>query len=269
MAALGRLTRSAMLYEGNWVEWDDRVFNQMEMSKAGSGKEFRVPGSDPWGLERMGLRDPMANSICKQVSPAMLERVPQKDRGHLERLLRNLKALARPFRLNDLPPELRARIFQFHFGLVKRYIIHGSGIKDETRQSRSNLLLVSKATMIQALPLFLGAAEICFYDPTYAICPSVNTTVEAFIHSWVHSHVKDNAKYLRRMAVFTKLQGNWGEVRVRLDLKTGLELDLPPNLSTHQERRWVDPVKKIEEGRRALGLQGEAVVLALTTKARM
>ncbi|KAK4922200.1 hypothetical protein LTR49_010421 [Elasticomyces elasticus] len=264
MAALGRLTRSGMLYEGNWVEWEDRMFNHMEMTKAGSGKEFRVPANDPLGLERMGLRDPMANSICKQVSPAILDRVPPKDRGHLERLLHNLKALARPFRLNDLPPELRARIFQFHFGQAARYNICAGSIKDKTKQPLSNLLLVSRATKTESLPLFLGSAEICSRDPLLSYHRRGNSVVEVAIRSWIRTSIKEKAKYLRCMTVKTY----WGDIVVRLNMNTGLELGPMPPLFSGERIAWTDHVKKIELIRQALGLRGEAVVLVLTTMAR-
>ncbi|KAK5740230.1 hypothetical protein LTR17_004731 [Elasticomyces elasticus] len=266
MAAPGRLTRSGMLYEGNRVEWEDRIFNQIEMTKAGSGEEFRLPACNPKQLERLGLRDPMADSICKQVSPAMLKRVPERDREHRERLLGRLKALARPFRLNDLPPELRARILQAHFGSVTRYVIDGSSVKDKTRQPRWNLLLVSHSIKIEALPLFLGAAEICFHHPAYVASLGDNITVETAICNWVQIHLKENAKYLRHMSVWSSALGELG---VHLDMKTGLGLGLTPSLSPQQRKRWVDHVKAIETSRRALGLQGEGVVLALTIKARM
>ncbi|KAK5686326.1 hypothetical protein LTS10_002443 [Elasticomyces elasticus] len=266
MAAPGMLTRSGMLYEGNWIEWEDRCYTRLEMLKTGFGKAFRGPADGPRPVVRMRARDPTATSICEHVSPALLARVPMHARDTPQELVSRLRALARPFRLNDLPPELRARIFRFHFGPVTRYNIGAGSVKDETKQPLSNLLIVSRATRTEALPLFLGSAEICFQDPLFSFHRGGNFIIETNIREWIQTSIKENTKYLRSIKVREYFTIRGWEVVVRLDRKKGLKLGPTPKMSPEERGVWKDHVKKIEAIRQTLGLQGEAVVLALTTK---
>lgn len=72
-----------------------------------------IADSKTYFLEK---RRRLENIIISNVAPFFSDRIPQVHRTYdIKSLLMKLKSRANPFRLNDLPPEIRATIYGFVF----------------------------------------------------------------------------------------------------------------------------------------------------------
>ena len=105
MEGQDKLTKSGLLYEGNYQEWDDRLRAMLELL----GANFHP--------RRRALEDgtPITTFIRSLVIPRLLLTLPQSfSLMHQPRqLLRYLELAAKPFRLMQLPVSVRTRIWQF------------------------------------------------------------------------------------------------------------------------------------------------------------
>lgn len=97
------LTATGLLYEGNSKEWEPR----MRAILAQNGCTFPALR---WGLLGPEAAKEMATIIWCHTSPNVKARVPKIDREHPYTLIRALRRRTRPFRLMDLPPEIRLKI---------------------------------------------------------------------------------------------------------------------------------------------------------------
>ncbi|KAK4960079.1 hypothetical protein LTR10_002970 [Elasticomyces elasticus] len=262
MAHTGALTRGNILYEGNYTEWAERIGAMFEVNNIQASVDRDGALTVSLGLDYFsrGSRD-VALLIKPQVSTSVFARVPTAFQGYANPLLRSLHAHARPFRLNDLPPELRTAIYKLHFGQSVCQI-NPRTMKDATVQSRSNLLLVSRATRLEALPIFFSGLELCFIGKRYG----ARYTVEQAINNWVQDSVKENVKYLRRLQVqLSRPRGPYC-ITINLDMQKGLQVECSANVAKEKKVEWDKHVMKMEPTRKALKMQGEAIILAATTK---
>ncbi|KAK5744117.1 hypothetical protein LTS12_023593 [Elasticomyces elasticus] len=110
MGTSGKLTRSGLLYEGNFTEWRDRIANLLDIHGVDIDA-IPCPVYRDWsGLAK---RQHTVELITTQISPALLSRIPATNLKCPKRLLSSVQDMAKPFRLDDLPPELRSRVFGF------------------------------------------------------------------------------------------------------------------------------------------------------------
>ncbi|KAK5721622.1 hypothetical protein LTR15_006211 [Elasticomyces elasticus] len=266
MAHSGALTRGNILYEGNYTKWAKRIQGMLEVHQINTkehelgyltaGPEF---DDDDYSSHDVRLL------VEPQVSTAIMKRVPTAQQDSANKLLKSLYTLARPFRLNDLPPELRKQIYGFHFGHATRYHVkYGPGGKTPTPPP--SLLLVSRTIRTEALPLFFNMAEICFSVARTLTLPC-QSRAEQNIRAWVRNCAKDNVGMLRHVVLKLGIQGKPPEITITFDLKTGLQVRFSSNILPTQENSWREHIKKLEASREVLRLQGEALILALTSKA--
>ncbi|KAK6392420.1 hypothetical protein LTR81_026599 [Elasticomyces elasticus] len=259
----GRLTRSGMLHEGNYKEWENRMACMWLMHKHAAGPNhdsrfFHIPlQGDQY--------EQLAALICAQLGPALLSRVPEANRKlwnpwdrmrtpeerKLPSLMSSLETAARSFRFESLPPELRKRIYRIHFGRVKCYHVNidgGDAISSLLRSSR--VLLLSRAIGKEATPVF-------FSDDTF---------MERSIRRWSKDYVKENLKYLRHLRLSLWISGQLYEITVSFGEEKGLTAVFSADFPRERKAVWQKHIVKLEVNRKALGLQGEAIVLAFTSR---
>lgn len=115
---LGRLTRSGALYESDFQSWFDNIIYQLaQFSSDDLGRPV------PWNrythsTKINGIR--VVDFLRSQISTHLHSRIPtrfprvrsgRKRRNQLVRYLSHLCMVAQPFKLMDLPVELRLKIF--------------------------------------------------------------------------------------------------------------------------------------------------------------
>lgn len=165
MPQLSNLTASGLLYEGNFDEWLPRMratlahYGHCIMQTDSSGalhvrrSVWSVDGSD---------EDDVATIIWWHVSRDLRLRTPEERRDPTT-LIRALRELARPFRIMDLPPELRLRIYLFNLGsCFPEYIWlldpprGPGGFRNTTEVIEEPILMsVNRQVRLEALPAYL------------------------------------------------------------------------------------------------------------------
>ncbi|KAK3115626.1 hypothetical protein LTR53_004833 [Teratosphaeriaceae sp. CCFEE 6253] len=108
MSTIGDLTKSGLLYEGNYLEWVDRVVAMLKIH----GVQFAVFDATREAPKYLGVswstRMPLfAKMITDQINPPMARRLSLAGSQDPKIMLRELRTLAKPFPLIKLPLELR------------------------------------------------------------------------------------------------------------------------------------------------------------------
>ncbi|KAK5699201.1 hypothetical protein LTR17_023454 [Elasticomyces elasticus] len=275
----GRLTRSGMLYEGNYKEWEDRMACMWLMHKHAAG-----PNHDSrfFHLPLQGDQyEQLTALICAQVSPALLSRLPEANRKlwnpwdrmrtpeerKLPSLISSLETAARFFRFESLPPELRKRIYRIHFGRVKCYHVNidgGDAISSLLRSSR--VLLLSRAIRKEATPIFFSEVEFWVAGRRCQSVAGDDTFMERSIRRWSKDYVKENLKYLRHLRLSLWISGQLYEITVSFGEEKKLTAVFSADFPRERKAVWQKHIVKLEANRKALGLQGEAIVLAFTSR---
>jgi hypothetical protein len=103
----GKLTKTGLLYEGNYDEWESRLWDMLELLGIDSDRPGRLESGVP-----------IAYLIKSMVIPRLLSISRERARMvHIsswrENLLLPLKLAAKPFRLMGLPIDVRTRIWKF------------------------------------------------------------------------------------------------------------------------------------------------------------
>ncbi|KAK3678370.1 hypothetical protein LTR78_001667 [Recurvomyces mirabilis] len=150
MAALnsiGLFTQAGWLYEGNYPEWRSRI-------AALDALENRARGSTYQELffER---EDRLKALMLENLSPQLLDRVPDQDRDTFQCLEAALLARCRPFQLFGLPVEIRSAMYGYNMRI--RYDLqHGLAKVSGRKAFFPPLLYSSSAVRTEALPVFFS-----------------------------------------------------------------------------------------------------------------
>ncbi|KAK5708736.1 hypothetical protein LTR17_020446 [Elasticomyces elasticus] len=259
MAASDDLTKSGLLYEGNYTEWRDRIDSLLKVYGMDIDKI-----SQPAYRNRRTLveRQKAAKLISDQVSPALLGRIAATDARDPETLLLSLQAVAKPFRFNDLPPELRIRIYEYYFGSRIFYIWEGGSWKtietawefmgDVPHPAVPDLLIASRPINSEALPVYYKIVH-----PTFDFAPDVissgpkpeRSSVLHCIRWWAQKNLKERTMM----------------VTVALEDRVGLTTMFLRDVRSDKKEAWEKHIASMEVDRKALGLQGEVLILCFTS----
>ncbi|KAK5708734.1 hypothetical protein LTR17_020444 [Elasticomyces elasticus] len=258
-----QLTKSGLLYEGNFETWHEQTVCILDIRGLPYGFINSITRLISYpNTERLQA----AILIMSRISPGLEKRIPATARDDPASLLSCLRALAKPFRLNDMPPEIRARIYHLHFKQAGRYSVSSATSPRVSHESPA-LLLVSRAIRSEALSVFYRSSEFEFAFVSRGVKGRISTAVR----NWAKNYVKQGARDLRCLCV----RAHWAEpfVEVTLDMKKGLVVifkggDRWPawGFTSEQKRDWRKHIEQVEADRQALGLLGEALILAFTSK---
>jgi hypothetical protein len=107
MDSQGSLTKSGLLYEGDYQEWEDHLRIMIKVLDADM--------NDPFGKLGNGIR--ISALLKSLVVPRLLLAVPQLKPPAISPKWRSLlvwlEVAAKPFRLMELPISVRTRIWKF------------------------------------------------------------------------------------------------------------------------------------------------------------
>jgi len=165
MAQSSSLTTSGLLYEANWDEWLPRMQAALAQYRPHDKILTRRDRSGNLSVGYSGSQKLSAIMIWCKTSPHIKLRVPDSGRKHATKLLGTLHKLAQPFRVNELPPEIRLRVYRFSLPtcdftaiqlLEQRTDNAGSERFVETSKGivGSPLLSVNRQIRLEALPLY-------------------------------------------------------------------------------------------------------------------
>ncbi|KAK3641780.1 hypothetical protein LTR56_011107 [Elasticomyces elasticus] len=219
--------------------------------------------------------------LTTRIGEGLLKTIPGDVRGDVIKLMKWLRDGAKPspFRLMDLPAELRERVYEWHFrsrndGVHRNIFCGRDGIN--ASGAMSTLLSASRQIREEAMPVFYMCTDVHFFFSTSLMVKDQDqdhgkginnqTPAARIFDRWVGSGVKDYARCLRKVQMTSTMSG--GEVyAVKLCPTGGLKVELPRNLCNRRKAEWEQHINNIEIARQRRDLQGEAVVLALTPRA--
>ncbi|KAK4552134.1 hypothetical protein LTR86_010670 [Recurvomyces mirabilis] len=156
-----------------------------------------------------------------------------------------------------MPPELRARVFGFVFKTRRCYTFDAQG---RLQKRWEPLLHVSKEVRKESIPV------------SYLTCWSQPISVEtghfydqgSAVEKWVTHVVKTQTRHLRylRLAVSGHAETRL-VVCIKFQPQTGLKVTLAP-CTSKKRREIAERIEtETEAVRKSLGLQGEAIVMAI------
>ncbi|TKA70568.1 hypothetical protein B0A55_06222 [Friedmanniomyces simplex] len=181
----GSITKTGWLYQGNYAEWKER------MDAVESLTSFEdVPPED---------RDKRrCHLLSMYVTPAILERIPDRCRSNVSRLRAKLKSHARPFPFPILTAEIRARVYMCLFVELEddeedEWDVTISGKLEAVNRCKSpSILKVSRNTRREALPAFISRST--FYINRTNVS---NDKVAATLYQWATKGLKSSTEHLR------------------------------------------------------------------------
>ncbi|KAK4960075.1 hypothetical protein LTR10_002966 [Elasticomyces elasticus] len=257
-ATPGQLTRSGLLYEGNFEAWHQQMITTLRVFET----------------EALAAKSRYSDSrktilILDRVSPELQKRVGTCHPAGTEALLRMLEAMAKPFRLNDLPAELRDRVYNsaFHDTTICDVHSRASPRQQPSRVTLSILLKLSHSITNEALPFFHASVNYRFdFQAGYLLRfpAGGDSAAVRMIRRWVRDKLQDNVKYLRQLSVGVVQYD--GYFTVRFEPKKGLTVSCPPGCTSEVVSAWEKHIKESEAKRQDLESVGEAVVLAIVSK---
>ncbi|KAK5721623.1 hypothetical protein LTR15_006212 [Elasticomyces elasticus] len=273
MATPGLLTRSGMLYEGNYTSWAKRMEAILEMhdieAYTNEKGNLCIFNGDLTTAELPKTTTLITNLISKGI----LGRISDSRKDDPEALAHSLRALAKPFRLNDLPPELRGRIYSIWFKSARRHTYTFFKSKSISSPKPPSMLLVSRATRLEALPLFYRSSEfqLHFTRSQGEKFDGRATYPVAMMRRWAEVGVKAGVRDLRRLCVRRQYRHPVVVVTLDVNKNKGLavnfeEKDAVRLFTSEQKESWKKHIEQVEADRQALGLLGKALILAFTSK---
>ncbi|KAK3641784.1 hypothetical protein LTR56_011111 [Elasticomyces elasticus] len=262
MATSGDLTGSGLLYEGNYTEWRNRIDSLLKVHGVEIDKVSQLIYRDWHGLAE---HQKAVKLITDQVSPALLGRVAAAETRTLEQLLLVLKAVATPFRFNDLPPELRISVYEYYFGSEIFYIGEDGSWKtlenawefmgNVPHPAVPDLLIASRPINSEALPVFYKVVHPTFDFAPHLLCLGTKPDRSSGLHYirwWAQKNLKERNETMM--------------VTVALEDRLGLTIKFLSNVRAEKKEAWEKHITSMEVDRKALGLQGEVLILCFTSR---
>lgn len=152
------LTTSGLLYEGNFDDWLPRMSAILSQQH---GCTITLSGAQPLLVSGNTNRKAKADTILAQASPYIITRIPTKSRKDPTKLIRALRETACPFGFMDLPPEIRSQIYSFvipsQTNPTRINLAMGSNQDFDMRceeGDRVPVLCISQQMRAEALPLY-------------------------------------------------------------------------------------------------------------------
>lgn len=277
------------LYEGNYEEWLRELEATLNVkghrTAAPLASTATLPPSDAVPITRaecFAVGTEILTPVKHHIRTELLARVPKESQSDLHDLLPALRAVATPFQLLDLPPELRVRIYEialrrptplklFCAAPRQRAQYHSSA--EEREAFQPPLVRVSRPLREETLPIFFANTAFTLPSKYQRTLDSDDLPV-VDIGRWARQNGTMFA-YHRRLTVAAMPSNvlwmhapdgeTWRsrvkELTVRYVLGVGLEIGFEGSFLREEYRQFVAHAAAAERYRKARGLHGEAVAL--------
>lgn len=108
--------RPGTLYEGNFEEWFANISAALKRHGANIADVFAPKNQGRQWAFALQTGTDIKTFFTSDINPRIWQRVPKALLGNQRDTLTALRNVASPFRLMDLPPELRSKVFEFSIG---------------------------------------------------------------------------------------------------------------------------------------------------------
>ncbi|KAK4499488.1 hypothetical protein PRZ48_010003 [Zasmidium cellare] len=209
-----------------------------------------------------------STTICNEVESRLLLRTPAEDLLEAPRLLNRLRELCKPFRLLDLPPELRTRIYDMDVGSLPTYDIDYSILRAFEVAPRAcelpALSRVCRQVRAESLGLFISSTNFRMELPD-CYCKEDALRINEIVRAWAENVAGPFIRHLRSVFFYVYPTSGW---RLTFTEQKGLQIayyngDEDVEEEFPQLERFEQYFKGVEADRKALGMKGESIILAM------
>lgn len=268
---MGELTNSGLLYEGIFDEWTKKLDYVLDLHYGYTTKVLKYNldnvttplGATPYRVAKS--LETLATVIRTYVHPRLLARVPKKDRSNGQSLFWKLRSRAQPFRFTSLPADVRYMVYE---------LVHKEDRKISPR-AWGPIVMVSPDMRAEALPFYIRT-NVFECDATLSEMGAEENNVVHYARGLAEGLLRGQAKHLRYFHLELnsevlngedewEWENDQTELRFTFSNNKGLEVTCF-GLDSASEALVQEHVANVEASRTALGLQGEAIILALISK---
>ncbi|KAF2164352.1 hypothetical protein M409DRAFT_56628 [Zasmidium cellare ATCC 36951] len=270
---------SCQLYEGNFEDWRKRmnaIFMVLRRPRQLSPASLYDPTIG--GTLDAASTPSEVQTVRRRISPALLARLPEdlwSPERSLGALYKQLQQFCQPFRLFSLPAELRIKIYEEVINQPE--IISPNEKPTWTVTSSHRLPALAQTTQQlrqELLPIYFSAVTFTLTIDIDVIDGRLSypCTVKDLALGWSCDFIGASARHLRHISLdLTVLETEPGPLirlhRITLNLffsKTkGYWVEYPDNLSSRSKEALGEHVRFVNTKRKYLGLNGEALLVAL------
>ncbi|SMY24993.1 unnamed protein product [Zymoseptoria tritici ST99CH_1A5] len=260
----GDLTASGLLYEGSdfhsWAESTCALLRVRELMPAGF--TFDALMAVDWATvdRRIPKQEEAMEVILGRVSPNVLQRIPVPFRFNTRELFLALQETSKPFRLMDLSPEFRNRVYQA--ALNDATPDQEISITKPRRSKLPPLLQMSRKVRVELRPLHFGTR-------TFKVehIESDTDPVKTQLEEWMKQIVRSDAQHLRHLIIRLSLRRSHLYSSFRFTLRwsptNGLKVTYAGAFKPDAKLRMKALEAKAFDMTKTMHLRGESIVLAM------
>jgi hypothetical protein len=261
----GSLTKASMLYEGSFEEW----WSHLQAIWRIQLRDMQWDDPPQSNLQRHWHTGPTSLAeIYHSVCPNLLRRVPSAAFQSVATLIAALEIASQPFRLMDLPTEIRLRIFEYSSLDLRFWVNNGC---EWSHSQLPALTACSRHLRQEVLPLIGMKLEITsdvnmFDGETYPAFDAFRTQLRV----WSSKQGSRIVKGMSRLTIsfsatdYCSAGANF-EISLILRARKGLFRQWNTGYLNGKMLKEVDAkVADLETQRRAQGMHGEVLILLIT-----
>lgn len=278
--ARSNLTLAGLLYAGcDFEEWKTRADAMLCLEDGAQYTYAQAKARGPGSCFPLFQEQVIVSILCSKtiVSAEALLRIPECVKSFPCPLWQSLESQSKPFRLLDLPAELRNSIYRMAFNGQDHVI----GPKNKHTRLHA-LLQVSKQIRQEALPLYWACTTLVSLRSSYVLRQASSTGhgVELRLASWLDTAAKSHMRHLRSFRFHlagSTASARPGGLRARtkhllftFNKSNGLEVEVKMGkLAPVSLTRLEEHVARVERDRKIVDLQGECIFLALLSEPKL
>lgn len=292
------ITACGLLYHGNFSEWKAQLLGEIRdlgittawsketLAQVPEGSDADFESDSDVGSITCEERYEAMTLIRTSIHSTVLERAQIDEFAEPAALLAYLEAISGPFRITDLPPELRSMVYSHYLADWGQALTTAHGKDDgdgyipfratpgELGSRLPPLLHVSGSTRTEFIKMFYSRIE------PRCSCFCVDGDPVRSFEDWIANVARTSARYLNRITLILGGYSPCYTLQLSFDEKGHLQGIVEPCCCCDHEEyldllldetsvveveaflhRFLDPLEKV---RRSLELKGEALVMAAT-----
>lgn len=202
--------------------------------------------------------------IQQRITPALLGRVPSTEQVSVGQLYAYLENLCKPFRLFDLPAELRNSIYEdVVVSKNETVLLAYPGWGDRCLRIVPALAQATQQLREEVLPVYFSVNAFC----TTASLSVGPRDMQVVLNHWKGRVLRNNAKSIRAFSIASRCKkepGNLVYLHFTFDEPLGLQIECSNAILMPQSKLMLEElIKKVQSEHKGQDLKGESIILAV------